>query len=80
MHTREFTDIVLLEFAIRDIRRYQDAYKKANKVKGILVKWKKGWFAIYHPRGGIIYKRPTSFRNMTDALEQRINGLGYRED
>ncbi len=71
MHSREFTDTVLLEFVIRDIRRYQAAYKKANNVKEILVKWKKGWFAVYHPRGGITFHRPTSFRNMTDVLEQR---------
>lgn len=74
MHSREFTDTVLLESVIRDIRRYQNAYIKVNNVDGVMVKWKKGWFAIYNPNRayGVSFHRPTSFRNMTDALEQRV--------
>jgi len=71
VHSREFTDTVLLEFVIQDIRRYQNAYMKVNSVNGIMVKWKKGWFAIYS-RWGISFHRSTAFRNMITALEQRV--------
>jgi len=71
MNSKEFTDTMQMELAIHDIRRYQQAYKKANNVNGIMVKWKKGWFAVYQPRTGISYHRPLEFRNMTDVLEKR---------
>lgn len=68
---RDFADTVQMELAIRDIRRYQNAYIKVNnKPKGIMVRYKKGWFLV----GDGAYARfvrPTEFRNMTDRLEKR---------
>jgi len=72
LNSRDFTDTVTMELAIQDIRRYQKAYCAVNKVDGILVKWAKGWFAIKTKMCGWSFHRPTSFRNMTDALEQRL--------
>lgn len=68
---KDFSDTTQMEFAIHDIRRYQRAYIKANNVEGILVKWKKGWFAIKQKMSGYTFHRPTEFRNMTDTLEGR---------
>jgi len=67
-----FADKAQMAFAISDISRYQAAYMAVNNVKGIIVKWRKGWFAIKNPTYGWSFHRPTSFRNMTDALEQRV--------
>ena len=72
LDSRDFSDTVQMESAIRDIRRYQAAYVKANGVSGILVKWMKGWFAVKSNLGYSFY-RPTTFRNMTDVLEKRAN-------
>jgi len=72
MKIKEFADIVKMELAIRDIRRYQNAYIKANNnPDGIMVKYKVGWFAI--GTGAFMrFVRPTEFRNMADRLEQRV--------
>jgi hypothetical protein len=69
MNTAGFSDTSKLEMVINDIRRYQNAYINANnKPKGILVRWKSGWFCI--GKGELVrYVRPTEFRNMTDRLE-----------
>ena len=72
LNSRDFTDTVQMDFAITDIRRYQQAYMGVNNVEGIMVKWKKGWYGIKHPMMGWSFYRPTSFRNMIDALEQRL--------
>ena len=70
LNIKGFSDTVQMEFAIADIRRYQQAYMKANNVKGIMVKYKKGWYAIGKGAFGH-FVRPTEFRKMTDALESR---------
>lgn len=60
LNARDFSDTVQLEFAIVDIRRYQSAYIKANNADGIMVKYKKGWFAI--GKGAYaMFVRPTDF-------------------
>ena len=66
--TRDFANVVQLEFAVHDIRRYQAAYLAANGTP-ITVRWKKGWFAIGDKDPKFV--RPTAFRNMTDVLEKR---------
>ena len=74
--TRQFSNTVQLELAIRDIRRYQSAYLKVNN-KPILVRWAKGWYAIgtgAYPS----FVRPTEFRNMADNLETRVMVEGAR--
>ncbi len=73
---RDFADSVKMEFAIKDIRRYQHAYMKVNHVGGVMVKWKNGWFAIKHKLIGYSFHRLTEFCNMTDVLEKRIEALG----
>lgn len=75
LNSRDFSDIVLMQFAILDIQRYQRAYIKVNNVKGVMVKWKKGWFAVYGKWTGWSFYRPTEFRNMTDRLEARIKAV-----
>ncbi len=70
MEVKDFSDTTQMELAILEIRRYQTAYIKANG-DGIMVKWKKGWYALCNPIG-ISFHRPTAFRNMTDVLEKRI--------
>lgn len=70
MNSVGFADIEQMRLAIADIQRYQHAYMKCNN-KGILVRWKKGWFVVgKKPFENFV--RPTAFRNMTDVLERRI--------
>jgi hypothetical protein len=70
LNIRDFADIEQMELAIKEIRRYQAAYIKANKTKGIMVKWKKGWFAV-QSQSGISFYRGADFFNMTGVLERR---------
>ena len=66
---KQFANTVQMKMAIRDIRRYQSAYLRANN-KPILVRWAKGWYAI--GTGAFArFVRPTTFRNLADNLEGR---------
>ena len=76
LNSRDFSDTVQMELAILDIRRYQRAYMTVNNVKGIMVKYKRGWFMIKHGLIGCTFHRPTKFRNMIDVLEKRAKALG----
>ena len=58
-----------MELAIADMHRYQKAYKEYNG-KGIVVKYKKGWYAV--GEGSNRFVRPKKLREMTAVLEHRL--------
>ena len=71
INSKDFANTVQMEQAILEIRRYQVAYIQANNVKGIMVKWKKGWYAVYS-HSGVSFYRSGQFRDMTDVLERHL--------